>query len=351
MVFGPFLTWFLTLSFLAAKFRPASAPPGTALRKTSFPKAPGFLERNVPIPAKFYVNKKDADLLGPKSENPQVPPSRRELNNLCLMLAGVMIPLTLFLGLLQVAMFAGFIYYYSMSAQWVTDISIESEYDYGGSSYNCTPLAADSFYSVRFNYETCRALYSEPSTTSVLSKPTATTTVWRYYPFLNIVDKGVANTATFTAYYYTDLGLQDANATAIFDSLKTLNDCSSVGADDSSGFTTSEKTESAPFDINKSVRSSNANAAGVTYPCAISQAQAISMFKKYNELIDPCFFTKINAPFSCVKRSPLYIIQRLSLSYANTMLFQGIVSGFIVQLFFSTQVRKMRKGIADEAPA
>jgi len=267
------------------------------------------------------------------------------------MLAGVMIPLTLFLGLLQVAMFAGFIYYYSMSAQWVTDISIESEYDYGGSSYNCTPLAADSFYSVRFNYETCRALYSEPSTTSVLSKPTATTTVWRYYPFLNIVDKGVANTATFTAYYYTDLGLQDANATAIFDSLKTLNDCSSVGADDSSGFTTSEKTESAPFDINKSVRSSNANAAGVTYPCAISQAQAISMFKKYNELIDPCFFTKINAPFSCVKRSPLYIIQRLSLSYANTMLFQGIVSGFIVQLFFSTQVRKMRKGIADEAPA
>lgn len=38
-------------------------------RDMSIPKVPpGFLERNVAIPGKFYVNKKDADLLGPKSE-------------------------------------------------------------------------------------------------------------------------------------------------------------------------------------------------------------------------------------------------------------------------------------------
>lgn len=78
-----------------------------------------------------------------------------------------------------------------------------------------------------------------PSTTSVLEKTIDTGTVWRYYPF-SFVDLGVANAATYTSYYFTDLALQDANATAIFNTLKTSNDCSSVGADDSAGFTVSE---------------------------------------------------------------------------------------------------------------
>jgi hypothetical protein len=234
------------------------------------------------------------------------------------------------------------------------DISIEPDWDFGGSAYNCTPLAADPFYGVRFNYETCRDLYSVPSTTSVLEKTIATGTVWRYYPF-SFVDLGVANAATYTKHYFTDLALQDANATAIFNTLKTSNDCSSVGADDSAGFTVSELTTSGPFDVFKSVASSGSNVAGVSYPCAISQAQAIAMFEKFNEQIDPCFFTKINAPFSCVSKGPLSVIQRLSLSYANTMLFQGVISGIIVQIFFSSQRSALRKGIRpkelDETPA
>ena len=40
----------------------------------SIPKRPGFLERNVPIPAKFYVNKKDADLLASKCASPLATP-------------------------------------------------------------------------------------------------------------------------------------------------------------------------------------------------------------------------------------------------------------------------------------
>ena len=234
------------------------------------------------------------------------------------------------------------------------DISIEPDWDFGGSAYNCTPLAADPFYGVRFNYETCRDLYSVPSTTSVLEKTIATGTVWRYYPF-SFVDLGVANAATYTSYYFTDLALQDANSTAIFNTLKTSNDCSSVGADDSAGFTRDERTTSGPFDVSKSVASSGSNVAGVSYPCAISQAQAIAKFEKFNEQIDPCFFTKINAPFSCVSKGPLSVIQRLSLSYANTMLFQGVISGIIVQIFFSSQRSALRKGIRpkelDETPA
>ena len=147
----------------------------------------------------------------------------------------------------------------------------------------------------------------------------------------------------------------DANSTAIFNTLKTSNDCSSIGADDSAGFTVSELTTSGPFDVFKSVASSGSNVAGVSYPCAISQAQAIAMFEKFNEQIDPCFFTKINAPFSCVSKGPLSVIQRLSLSYANTMLFQGVISGIIVQIFFSSQRSALRKGIRpkelDETPA
>ena len=116
-----------------------------------------------------------------------------------------------------------------------------------------------------------------------------------------------------------------------------------------------ERTESGPFDVFKSVASSGSNVAGVSYPCAISQAQAIAMFEKFNEQIDPCFFTKINAPFSCVSKGPLSVIQRLSLSYANTMLFQGVISGIIVQIFFSSQRSALRKGIRpkelDETPA
>ena len=46
--------------------------------------------------------------------------------------ASCMIPLTLFLGFLQAGMFAGFIYYYSASAQWVTVRS--SKFSHGPSA-------------------------------------------------------------------------------------------------------------------------------------------------------------------------------------------------------------------------
>ena len=36
----------------------------------STPKLSGFLERHVPIPDKFYVNKKEEDLLAPKCASP-----------------------------------------------------------------------------------------------------------------------------------------------------------------------------------------------------------------------------------------------------------------------------------------
>jgi hypothetical protein len=64
------------------------------------------------------------------------------------------------------------------------------------------------------------------------------------------------------------------------------------------------------------------------------------MFKKFHEETDICFFTKLNSPFSCVKKGPPPLLQRFSLSYANALLFQSILSAVVVQVFFKIMGKK-----------
>ena len=94
----------------------------------------------------------------------------------------------------------------------------------------------------------------------------------------------------------------------------------------------------------------------MAYPCAITQTQAIAMFTKYNELNDPCFFTKINSPFSCVTKENQGWVQRISLSYANALLVQSLVSMVIVNGFFSQSLAEKRASktknqVMEEVPA
>ena len=271
--------------------------------------------------------------------------------------AAVLIPLVLILDFLLLCVFAFFIYFYTVpSDQHVTDIAIEPDYDYGDGAYNCTPLVADDHYGLRFNYDTCNEYLNAPSTDSVVSKTIADGNIWRYYPFKDIVDTGILNPSLFSSYYHSDLADQDSNSSAIMNALKSLNDCDAQGASDSDGWSRDELLTTGPLDVYQSVSAApppaaSGGAAGrrlrqsVTYPCAITQAQAIAMFEKFNELVDPCFFTKINSPFSCVKKGPMGIVQRVSLSYANTMLVMGLINGAIVQGFFSSARARLRKGI------
>jgi hypothetical protein len=110
-----------------------------------------FLERNVPIPPHFYAQTDDDDLLiADKS---------------------VILPFTVSLQMLQLAAVVVFFVIYSLPMSYTNETRIESEYDYKkNDGWNCTPLALDSFYSTRFNYDTCKELYQEPSTTNVLEK-------------------------------------------------------------------------------------------------------------------------------------------------------------------------------------
>ena len=60
--------------------------------------------------------------------------------------------------------------------------------------------------------------------------------------------------------------------------------------------------------------------------CTTTQAEAIAMFTKYNELHDPCEWTKFNGPFNCERAGPTGIGQRFSLAYANALLAYTVIS-------------------------
>ena len=79
---------------------------------------------------------------------------------------------------------------------------------------------------------------------------------------------------------------------------------------------------------------------GSYYTCNTTQAEAIAMYKKYNEMNDPCEWAKHNGPFNCERAGPLGVGQRFSLAYANALLAYTLVSAAIVNIFFAAQKRK-----------
>ena len=79
---------------------------------------------------------------------------------------------------------------------------------------------------------------------------------------------------------------------------------------------------------------------GSYYTCNTTQAEAIAMYKKYNEMNDPCEWAKHNGPFTCERAGPLGVGQRFSLAYANALLAYTLVSAAIVNIFFAAQKRR-----------
>ena len=138
-------------------------------------------EQIVPIPNEFYASNKEEDLILPKR---------------------IAIPMALVLQFMQWGAFASFFAYYSMPISYIRESTIQAEWNYGGPSWNCTPMMADDFYNMRWNYETCKTIVQPPNEKSVLHASDRTFMpadfgefdsgfdiptrgdAWRYYPFI-----------------------------------------------------------------------------------------------------------------------------------------------------------------------
>jgi len=297
------------------------------MSETKKEKAKSFLEKNIPIPPHFYAQVDDDDaLIASKS---------------------VILPFTLALQILQIVAVVVFFTIYSLPMSNIVTTRIEPDWDYRrDDGWNCTPLSADAFYDKRFNYDTCKALYSEPSTTNVLEKelmlgtPPTSTIVYRYYPFLNVVDAGIAFPSEYVNYVETDEASQTPIAQAIFDPLKDLNTCGDTGLGTVAVTDTYGDSYNA-FDIYPTVDTSQPG--GPPSTCTITQAEAIAMFAKYNEGADPCFFGKTNSPYSCQHEAPKPILERLSLAYANGLLLYTLISAAVVQVFFANSMKAKKE--------
>ena len=291
------------------------------MSETKKEKAKSFLEKNIPIPPHFYAQVDDDDaLIASKS---------------------VILPFTLALQILQIVAVVVFFTIYSLPMSNIVTTRIEADWDYRkDEGWNCTPLSADYLYNTRFNYDTCRELYSEPSTTTVLEKEHAGgVKYWRYYPFLNIVDMGIALPSEYINDLETDPASQTPLAQGIFNPMKELNSCGDTGLGDLS-YEDAFATAYTEWDIAQSVDIPPSQPGGPPSTCTITQAEAIEMYKAYNLAVDPCYYGKTNSPYSCQHEAPKPILERLSLAYANGLLVYTLISAAVVQAFFANSKKK-----------
>ena len=199
-----------------------------ALKKRMSVKAAkkNFLEKIIPIPQEFYAGNKDEDLIIPKKQ---------------------IIPMAIVLQFMQWGAFIAFFTYYSLPPSFIRESTIQAEWDYGAPSWNCTPMMADHYYAVRWNYDTCKLLVKEPSETTVrsvadvafnpmggghddptgMSGPTSGA-AWRYYPFTGTIAyaKGAVGPAI---QHLNNPSLDAAGQTAkieeVFEAVKEHNAC------------------------------------------------------------------------------------------------------------------------------
>ena len=211
-----------------------------------------MLEKLVPIPAEFYDDHKDDDLITGK---------------------GTIFPFAVFLYFMQWAAFLGFIlfYWYSPSSQ-VIQSKMENNYDYGkGSGWNCTPLLNDPFYKSRMNYETCKAsmiipklddiktlmINIDPDCIETDDNNCTQATAFRFMPFKGsegltgrrgIVQPGSLIESTFDS---TNTDAIKAELKKIFEPLAGLTRCSAFGMHwkNKGGWGVSRVNKLASFDI------------------------------------------------------------------------------------------------------
>jgi len=66
-------------------------------------------------------------------------------------------------------------------------------------------------------------------------------------------------------------------------------------------------------------------------------ANAVAMYAHFMTVNDPCDFVTRNSPFSCIKKEPQPLIQRLSLSYANCELVYTVLAAIAVNFMYATK--------------
>ena len=69
----------------------------------------------------------------------------------------------------------------------------------------------------------------------------------------------------------------------------------------------------------------------------LAHANAVAMYAHFMTVNDPCNFVTRNSPFSCVKKEPQPLIQRLSLSYANCELVYTVLAALAVNFMYATK--------------
>ena len=109
------------------------------------------LDSIVPIPNEFYAGNKEEDLIVPKARA---------------------VPMALVLQFMQWGAFISFFTYYSLPVSYIRESTIQADWNYGGPSWNCTPMMADEFYSMRWNYETCKKIVQPRARRAFCARPT-----------------------------------------------------------------------------------------------------------------------------------------------------------------------------------
>ena len=189
--------------------------------------------------------------------------------------------------------FAALFAYYSLPSQFLTESVVQSTSTRAGFD-TCTPLQKDPVYNVDYTFDECLAKIVEPSASSVVNVGAATLGyTYKFYPFANGV-----------SFIITDI-------------IKL-----------------------------QSLAINGVSHGNIGLTCMVSGAQAaVECFTKILELYYGgkegfCAFTKENAPFQCVRETPIEVTQRISLSYAGAVL---VYSGLSIFLSSVLRYRRTRR--------
>ena len=104
-------------------------------------KAKSIAEKLVPISPEFYDSQKDEDLIADKK---------------------VLFPFNAFLLFSQWVAFIILMVWYASSANYTRDFTLQTDWDYGGGKYNCTPMMPENYWGTKYNYDTCQELARPP---------------------------------------------------------------------------------------------------------------------------------------------------------------------------------------------
>ena len=197
--------------------------------------------------------------------------------------------------------FAALFAYYSLPSQFLIESVVQATSTRAGFD-TCKPLQKDPVYNVDYTYDECLAKIAEPSASSVVDTGNfgvASEHIYAFYPFANSVGLQITDTSRLRL-----LGILGASGTSVI----TYGTCEIQYS--SNMFT-----------------------------------DAVECFTKILELYYGgkegfCAFTKENAPFQCVRETPIEVTQRISLSYAGSVL---VYSGLSIFLSSVLRYRRARR--------